>query len=95
MSNFRGLVIAKNTSKCPICTGLYTLVEDSLDVCENHLEDETWLVVKCRVCSFTSFSKFPGICMNCKAKINPTVRSFYFEDFYFNKPIYDLSDLPL
>ena len=47
---------------CPICMGVYTAVERSLDVCEGH---QNWFVITCSICGRSHFSESVGVCNAC------------------------------
>jgi hypothetical protein len=47
---------------CPICGGRWYDLEDSLVVCERHLD---WLVTTCEHCGRYCFSSAAGMCPKC------------------------------
>lgn len=51
------------TKLCPICNGIYKLVNDnSYLVCQNH---QNWLVTVCEICKTPCFSDCVGVCPDC------------------------------
>lgn len=84
--NYTPMHHTSNTDLCPICAGLYTLVEESLSVCIDH---ELWYVVRCRTCWKTSFSIQPSVCMHCLAQRNEEIRSLYFTALRYQRVQFD------